>query len=241
MTFNLHEETHAPFRKPNDNPQYVNVQSNHPKGVLNQVPMSVQCRLNTISSSKEIFEKAKPEYEKALRDSGHNAKLEYRETQKSNKRKRKRRDVIFFNPPFNKEVKTDIGRQFLKLIDKNFPSNNPISEIINRKTVKLSYSCTDNMERVITKHNMKLLNDERDEDSKDIGDGEEDHADLDLLVREPCLAEDAAREQEYDFCPGHLIHNHRHDDPQQRHSVGFPAHELTQAHRLRLFHRLLHL
>ena len=167
VTFNLHEETHAPFRKPNDNPQYVNVQSNHPKGVLNQVPMSVQCRLNTISSSKEIFDKAKPEYEKALRDSGHNVKLEYSETQKSSKRKRKRRDVIFFNPPFNKEVKTDIGRQFLRLIDKNFPSNNPISEIINRKTVKLSYSCTDNMERVITKHNMKLLSDERDEDNKD--------------------------------------------------------------------------
>ena len=49
---------------------------------------------------------------------------------------RKRRDLIFFNPTFNREVKTDIGRQFLRLIDKNFPSNDQISELINRKTVK---------------------------------------------------------------------------------------------------------
>ena len=79
---------------------------------------------------------------------------------------RKRRDLIFFNPPFNREVKTDIGRQFLKLIDKNFPSNNPISEVINRKTVKLSYSCTDNMEKVISKHNKKILAEETKEMNK---------------------------------------------------------------------------
>ena len=63
-------------------------------------------------------------------------------------------------------MKTDIGRQFLKLIDKNFPSNNPISEIINRKTVKLSYSCTDNMEKVISKHNKKILAEETEETNK---------------------------------------------------------------------------
>ena len=166
VTFNLYEETHAPFRKPNDNPLYIHVQSNHPKSVLDQVPMSVQSRLNTISSSKEIFNRAKPDYEKALRNSGHKATLSYNQEQKTNKRKRKRRDLIFFNPPFNREVKTDIGRQFLKLIDKNFPSNNPISEIINRKTVKLSYSCTDNMEKVISKHNKKILAEETEETNK---------------------------------------------------------------------------
>ena len=63
-------------------------------------------------------------------------------------------------------MKTDIGRQFLKLIDKNFPSNNPISEIISRKTVKLSYSCTDNMEKVISKHNKKILAEETEETNK---------------------------------------------------------------------------
>ena len=62
----------------------------------------------------------------------HKATLTYNQEQKTNKRKRMRRDLIFFNPPFNRDVKTDIGKQFLKLIDKNFPSNNPISEVINR-------------------------------------------------------------------------------------------------------------
>ena len=75
-------------------------------------------------------------YKKALRNSGHKAALIFNQGQQSNKRKRKRRDLIFFNPTFNREVKTDIGRQFLRLIDKNFPSNDQISELINRKTVK---------------------------------------------------------------------------------------------------------
>ena len=75
-------------------------------------------------------------YKKALRNSEHKAALIFNQGQQSNKRKRKSRNLIFFNPTFNREVKTDIGRQFLRLIDKNFPSNDPISEIINRKTVK---------------------------------------------------------------------------------------------------------
>ena len=74
-------------------------------------------------------------YKKALRNSEHKAALISRTTVKQEKEKKKRPD-FFFNPNFNSEVKTDIGRQLLRLIDKNFPSNDPISEIINRKTVK---------------------------------------------------------------------------------------------------------
>ena len=167
VTLNLHDETHAPYRKPNDEPLYINVNSNHPKSVIKQVPMSVESRLNAISSNKDIFDKAKPAYEKALRDSGHKGTLEFKAKQSSKKRKRKRRDEIHFNPPFNKEVKTDIGRQFLRLIDKNFPSNNPISKVINRKTVKLSYTCTDNMAKVISKHNKKVLADKPEAPNRD--------------------------------------------------------------------------
>ena len=71
------------------------------------------------------------------------------------RKKRKRRDEIWFNPPFNKEVKTNVGRQFLRLIDKNFPIENPLSKILNRKTIKMSCNCTDNVEHIIARDNKK--------------------------------------------------------------------------------------
>ena len=162
VTFNLNDESYAPYRKPNDTPLYIHVKSNHPKSVINQVPLSVEKRLNDISSTKEIFENAKEEYEDALKASGHNVKLKYfaknTTVQTAPKKRRKRRnDVVWFNPPFNKNVKTNVGGQFLKLVDKNFPTNNPLSKIINRTTVKMSYSCTENIGQIIQNKNKKLL------------------------------------------------------------------------------------
>ena len=160
-TLNLKDETHAPYRKPNDTPLYINTKSNHPRSVINQIKTSVEKRLNEISSSENIFNLAKNDYEKALKDSGHNSNLIFNpDKSKQTKKKRKRRNEIWFNPPFSKNVKTDIGRQFLRLIDKNFPKNNPLNEILNRKTIKMSYSCTENVEQILNRHNKRLLNTE---------------------------------------------------------------------------------
>ena len=76
------------------------------------------------------------------------------------KRQRKR-DVIWFTPPYSAALKTNLGKQFLNLIDKNFPVNNPLHKILNRKTVKLSYSCTPNMHTIIQNHNRKILSKEK--------------------------------------------------------------------------------
>ena len=63
--------------KPNDTPVYVNVESNHPKSILKNIPLSVNKRLNLISSSKEVFEEAVPPYQEALKKSGHSFELAY--------------------------------------------------------------------------------------------------------------------------------------------------------------------
>ena len=55
-------------------------------------------------------------------------------------------------------VETNVGKEFLKIVDKNFPKNNPLSSILNRKTVKIGYSCTANMNSIISGHNRKILN-----------------------------------------------------------------------------------
>ena len=51
----------------------------------------------------------------------------------------------------------NFGQEFLKIVDKNFPKKNPLSKIINRKTLKIGYSCTKNMASIIQGHNQQIM------------------------------------------------------------------------------------
>ena len=65
------------------------------------------------------------------------------------------RKIVWFNSPFNKSVTTNVAKRFLNLVDKHFPKTNTLLKIFNRNTVKVSYSCTENMANVIKSHNKK--------------------------------------------------------------------------------------
>ena len=81
----------------------------------------------------------------------------------SRQRKNRKRNITWFNPPYNKNLKTNLGKEFLKLLDKNFPKDHVLYKIINRKTVKISYSCTPNMLNKISAHNRKILEENNSE------------------------------------------------------------------------------
>ena len=66
--------------------------------------------------------------------------------------------MIWFNPPYSKNIKSKIGHNFLKLINKDFPDSCTLHKIFNRNTVKISYSCMDTMKTMITKRNSRILN-----------------------------------------------------------------------------------
>ena len=142
VTFDLQNEEHKPYMKPNDTPIYIHAKSNHPPSIVKNVPKSVEQRLSCISSSEKLFNEAKGPYEKALRDSGHNCELKFQANvnMNSHKKKNRRRKIIYFNPPFSKNVSTNIGSKFLKTVDKCFPKNHKLYKIFNRKTLKVSYS-----------------------------------------------------------------------------------------------------
>ena len=144
--------------KPNDSPVYVHAQSNHPPSILQNIPKSVNRRLSSISSSEEVFNAAKPPYQQALKNSGYNFDLKYSPQNTSEKRNRRQRRITWFNPPFSQNVKSNIGEHFLKLIDKCFPKTNPLSKIVNRNTVKISYKCMPNFKKVLSRHNQSLKN-----------------------------------------------------------------------------------
>ena len=109
--------------------------------------------------SKAILDKINLNLRNATKVSGYNKKLTYKPTdtnhQKHSKHKRK---IIWFNPPFSKNVFTKIGKSFLSLLDLHFPRNHIYSSIFNRNKIKVSSSCMENIKSVINNHNIKVLN-----------------------------------------------------------------------------------
>ena len=110
VTFNLTNGSYKPYIKPNDKLSYVHQQSNHPPALLKNIPLNINKRLTTISSSKETFDESIGPYQKALKESGYDHKLTYNPSQErtpKNKRKR-RRNITWYNPPFNSNVRTNL-------------------------------------------------------------------------------------------------------------------------------------
>ena len=74
-TFDLINDIYKSYRKPNDNPVYINENSNHPPTVLQQSAKSVSKRISETSSNEQIFKESITIYEKALKKSGFQTKL----------------------------------------------------------------------------------------------------------------------------------------------------------------------
>ena len=128
----------------------------------------ISSRLSRNSYSLQEFDKTIPEYQLALEKSGYREKLTYvkeepkqtdqfNSTSKNRSRNRTRK-IIWFNPPFNDEVTTNIGKEFFTLLNKHFPRSNKYHKIFNKNNIKLSYSCLPNMKSMINKQNTSRLN-----------------------------------------------------------------------------------
>ena len=135
---------------------YVHKLSNHPPGIIKNIPQSVNKRLNTISANEDVFRAAIPPYQEALRRSGYDFELMFNPTNQNLRKQSRKRKITYFNPPFSLNVQTNVGELFFKALDKCFPHNHPLRKIINRNTVKLSYRCMPNIKRKISIHNNKV-------------------------------------------------------------------------------------
>ena len=137
----LTSDSYRPFLKP-DNPLiYVHKESNHPPLILENIPKSVNKRLSELSKSEEIFIECSKEYQTALNNSGYKFPLKYETTTENSRRKKqRRRNILWFNPPYSKNIKTNIGKEFFKLLDTCFPAYHILNPIIIRNSVKLSYN-----------------------------------------------------------------------------------------------------
>ena len=109
---------------------------NHPLNILKQLLKVTSERLSNLSCNDDEFIKASGEYQNVLKNSGLEDKLIYT-PRKQCKRRQRNRKVIWYKPPFDPQVKTNIGKTFLRLFDRNFPPHHGLHEIINRNTVKI--------------------------------------------------------------------------------------------------------
>ena len=130
--------------------------------MIKAVPLGINQRLSRISSSKEAFDRCKQPYQEALERSGYLHKLEFipepdnlgGDQKKSRNRSRK---IIYWIPPFSRNVATYIGEKFLKVILKCFPKGSILSKAFNKNNLKLSYRTMPNISQKITAHNKLIL------------------------------------------------------------------------------------
>ena len=145
VTLDMNTEKFKPYAKPTNTPLYVLSKSNHPPSIIKNIPESINRRLSEILSDAGVFNEAAKPYQEALGKSGYTFKLQFKPPQTSLPISNRSRNIIWFNPPYNRNVKSNIGRQFLRLIDQSFPVGHKLRKIFNRNTLKLSYGCMPNV------------------------------------------------------------------------------------------------
>ena len=119
VQFNLNNGTYQPYRKPSNTPVYIIKKSNHPPVVLKQLPKSIAKRISDISYDENIFCNSISIYSEAFKKSGFNDKLSYSTKAAdfdTSEKKKSKRKVIWFNPPFSLNVKTNVRKILLRLV-----------------------------------------------------------------------------------------------------------------------------
>ena len=158
VTLNLTNNTFRPYRKPNSLLNFININSDHPYHIKRCLPKMTEKRLSALSSDAKIFNEIKMPYENELKSRGFHCNLKYQclnNNSKTNKSRNNR--VIWYNPPYCSLIDINLGKEFLKLVDKHFPVGHFYRKIFSRKSLKISYSCMSNVKSLIQSHNKSVL------------------------------------------------------------------------------------
>ena len=88
----------------------------------------IEKRLNRLSKNNDIFNDSITGFQNALANSNFKYKLKYTNDQDTQNKKKptRTRKTIYFNPPYCKSVKTNIGKAILKLTYKHFKQDHKI-------------------------------------------------------------------------------------------------------------------
>ena len=69
--------------------------------------------VNDLCSNEDIFNKAKCDFQDALKESGYDYNIEFKEKNNEKKKRTRNRQVLWFNPPYSCHVKQILVENFL--------------------------------------------------------------------------------------------------------------------------------
>lgn len=143
VTFNSNNNAYKLYNKTNNKPVYVNKISNHPTNTYKLITVSINKTISTNSGDSKIFNENRELYESGFKKIHYSNKLEYINENKPDKKNRKR-NIIWLIAPNTTKTKNK----------KIFFNGRTIPQK-QQNTVKISYSCKNNMEKIIDKNNKK--------------------------------------------------------------------------------------
>ena len=125
-------------------------------------------------------------------------------------------------------------------MDECFPPENPLSKIFNRKSVKISYSTTPNMEQIITGKNTRVLNNQTEDPNLKRCNCTKEECPLDGKCQERSLVYQATVQGENSnvktyigltgskFKARHAVHKKSFDDPECQTKLSRHIHQLKE-------------
>ena len=100
LTLDLELGTYQIYNKPNNIPLYVHKQSSHSPNVTKNIAFRVNKILISNCSNEELFKTGTPIFHQAIKNSGYNHQLNYKQTNPRTKSKTsKNQNIIYFTPP----------------------------------------------------------------------------------------------------------------------------------------------
>ena len=131
---------------------------------MKKLTISIEPRLYNISNNSKIFAEASKHCQKTVNQFGYEYNLQYKLPNNESKirsklPKNRKKNILWFNSPFPRNVYNNICKYFVLLIQKHFLNNHKYRKIFNKNNVKISYSCMANIKSIINMHNKEVSND----------------------------------------------------------------------------------
>ena len=159
VTLDLTSGKYYPYTKEGNIPLYVHTKSSHPPTILKNIPSQSIRGSPRYLLTKNALITLKSSIRKLSTKSGYRYNLSFNATLNQSPRplRNTKQNITWFNPPYSKNMETNVGKCFPSLIDMHFPKSNPLHKIFNRNTLKLSYSCMGNIKTIISNHNKAVI------------------------------------------------------------------------------------
>ena len=105
VTLDLSNNSYKRFIKTNQNPSYINVNSNHPKNIIKRIPKAVNLRIGKLSANEKIFKESSKRYIDALKNSGFKEDFRYLKEDITN-------EITKENNTYNQKNKIEKGKLY---------------------------------------------------------------------------------------------------------------------------------